>query len=61
MSIKINKSPVANAYGARGERIIEFSTNDGRGGLISFQEDDDGQIVVELYRLEGVVVKSPSI
>lgn len=56
--IKVNTNPVANAYASRGEHIVEYSNNQGQGGLISFREGDDGQVIVELYRHdENVLIR----
>lgn len=54
MSIKINTKPVASRYGVAGEKIIEYSCPSG-GGLISFREDGDGKLIVELYRHDETV------
>ena len=52
------KSPcVADRHHADGERIAEFSAPNGKGGLISLRQMDDGQLVISLYRLDaGVIV-----
>lgn len=52
---------VANTYAADGERIVEFSFPDAQqGGLISFQQRDDGQCLVSIYRVsDGVRVVPP--
>jgi hypothetical protein len=49
----LTKCP-ANFYAAPAERIIEFSSKGG-GGLISFRVDDDGVLVIALYRLDPTV------
>jgi hypothetical protein len=51
---------VADRYHATGERIAEFSTPSGKGGLISIREDETGQVIVNVYRTDaGVIVKGP--
>lgn len=52
--IKINTKPVADAYAAHGEKVIEFSSPTA-GGLISFALADDGRLTVTLYRLDPTV------
>lgn len=50
------KTPcVADRYHAPGERIAEFSTPSGAGGLIRIQELDGGAVVLEVYRVTGDV------
>lgn len=57
----INAYPVANAYAAADERIIEFSFGNGAGGLISFRSLRRGGHV-EVYRTDPeVVVTGPII
>lgn len=57
--IRVITQPVAQNYA--NEKIIEFTASDGSGGLISFTERD-GEVIVELYRLDGnVVVVTPNI
>lgn len=52
------KCPAAG-YAMPDQRIVEFGDGtDGTGGLISFRRNRSGQLVVELYRLENVVVKA---
>jgi hypothetical protein len=48
--IHVNIRPVANHYATPGERIVEYSNKKGDGGLISFRENDEGDLIVELYR-----------
>jgi hypothetical protein len=52
--IKVNTRPVASDYAAPGERIVEYSSLMGGGGLISFREVE-GRLVVELYRHDKTV------
>jgi hypothetical protein len=55
-------NPVASHYQAANERIIEFSCqgpHGARGGLISFRALDH-VLVVELYNLDGVLIKTPT-
>lgn len=42
---------VAQKFAAKREKIIQFNSGSGSGGLISFTEDDQGNVTVELYRL----------
>ena len=61
--IRVNTSPVANAYSAPDEKIIEYSYPDGSsgvpGGLISFRwitpEDGPPFLYVDLYRHDSKV------
>lgn len=55
----VNVTPVADKYAdKRNERIIEFSSPSGKGGLISFREKEDGTLTVDLYRMdEGITVQ----
>lgn len=46
---KVTTNPVANNYAGPNERIVEYSTRSGLGGLIAFRETDDG-LTVDLYR-----------
>lgn len=46
---KVTTDPVANQYAGPNERIVEYSTRSGLGGLIAFRETDDG-LTVDLYR-----------
>jgi hypothetical protein len=48
--IKISVRPVSDHYALPGERIIEYSSPSGNGGLIAFREDADGYLIVEAYR-----------
>ena len=61
---RVNTNPVASAYAAPNEQIIEFSASqstDGgsslAGGLISILENEDGSLVVDLGRLENTTVR----
>ncbi|MER9768922.1 hypothetical protein NKJ09_22990 [Mesorhizobium sp. M0189] len=41
------------------ERIAEFAAPNGKGGLISIKQHDDGNVTVVLYRLDpGVIVQA---
>ena len=55
---RVTKGP-ASEYEGRGESIYEFS--DGKsGGLIAFQRDDAGRLIVDLYRMDAdVLVRAP--
>lgn len=55
------KSPcVADCYHAPNERIAEFSTANGEGGLISIRQLDNGITLVELYNVsKGVLIRIP--
>lgn len=50
--VKINTSPVAQHYAD--EKIIEISSPNG-GGLIAFRLTDDGELIIEPYRLDDTV------
>lgn len=53
--IKVDTSPVADAYAHRpDEKIIEFSSPNG-GGLIAFRVTDDGRLRVDVYRADPSV------
>lgn len=55
------KSPcVADHYADKHcERIAEFSAPNGKGGLIRIRQNDDGTVLVSLYRLDpGVIVET---
>jgi hypothetical protein len=52
--VHVNTSPVADQYAGGGERIIEFDSPSG-GGLISFQENGDGTLRVDIYRCDPTV------
>ena len=55
------KSPcVADHYAdKRFERIAEFSTPNGKSGLIRIRQNEDGSVLVSLYRLDpGVIVEA---
>lgn len=55
------KTPcVADRYAdKRAERIAEFSTPSGKGGLIRVRQNDDGSVLVSLYRLDpGIIVET---
>lgn len=55
------KSPcVADRYADQSrERIAEFSTPSGKGGLISIIENDNGEVLVSVYRCDpGVTVRA---
>lgn len=52
---KVDTNPVANQYAMPNERIVEYSTRSGLGGLISLREADDGRLLVELYRHDAAV------
>jgi hypothetical protein len=51
----------ANTYTRPHERIIEFSNGrvtQHKGGLVRFANDADGNLIVEVYRLDkGVIVR----
>jgi hypothetical protein len=47
-------SGAADKFASEGERIVEFTFPDGRGGLISLREVD-GQPMVTLYRVDPEV------
>lgn len=55
----INTSPVAGRYAGPGERIIEYSSPSGGGGLISFRviagQDGAERLAVDLYRHDANV------
>lgn len=56
----IKSNCVADSYHSPNERIVEFSTSSGQGGLIRVQERDDGSAVVEVYRADDrVTVLAP--
>lgn len=61
---RVSTRCVANYYARPGQRIIEFSFPDGRGGLISFETDPAGGSFgpvarVHVYRIDtGVAVTS---
>ncbi|MES2295377.1 MAG: hypothetical protein V4527_18925 [Pseudomonadota bacterium] len=47
---------VADTYADKTrERIAEFSAPNGKGGLISVRQNDDGTVTVKLYRLDDGV------
>jgi hypothetical protein len=46
---------VADGYHGPGERIIEFSSENG-GGLIAFALRDDGTLLVNVYNTDRTVV-----
>jgi hypothetical protein len=52
---------VADRYATSGEVIWEFSAGkrrNRRGGLLSIRSGPDGQVIIELYRMdEGVEVR----
>lgn len=52
--VRVNTNPVANGYASDNEQIIEFSSPNG-GGLISFALQDDGRLVVDVYRTDATV------
>jgi hypothetical protein len=54
--ISINTRPGADRYTMPGERIIEFSGSRGQSGLVSFREDDKGNLIVEPYRCDPTVI-----
>jgi hypothetical protein len=53
---KVTVNCVANRYAGPNERIIEFSAPNGAGGLIALRIRNDGLIVVDVYRCNGVVM-----
>lgn len=54
----INTRCVADRYSGPCERIAEFTTPSGKGGLISIRERDDGRVIVCVYRVDsGVTVE----
>jgi hypothetical protein len=61
MSRPTIKSPcVADRYHGVNERIAEFRTPGGKGGLFRVQEHSDGRVTVELYRCdEGITFVIP--
>ncbi len=62
---RVITNAIANKHTAGNERIIEFSnggrtTDEHKGGLISFRNTDNGTLRVEVYRCDpGVVVLGP--
>lgn len=55
----VNVNPVANKYSAPDERIVEFTFDNGVGGLISFRTVN-GTPTVEIYRCDmSVIVSTP--
>lgn len=46
---------VANNYAAPGQRIVEYSFPNGKGGLISFDLDNEGNARVDLYQQDPEV------
>lgn len=51
----VNVKPGADHYAAPMERIIEFSTATGPGGLISIHDKGDGTVSVHVYRHDAGV------
>jgi hypothetical protein len=51
---------VADKYHSPGERIVEFADDHGNGGLISFANDDAGQLLVQIYRAGPKVIVRPA-
>jgi hypothetical protein len=61
---RVNLKCRANIYAGPAERIIEFtfpgSPNPSTGGLIAFRHLSDGQLVVEITRVDdGITVHVP--
>jgi len=56
--VKVNTRPVAANYADADETIIEFTSPDGLGGLISFRPVAGGLMLVHLYRLDPQVIVS---
>ncbi len=59
---KVNTNPVAGAYAAPGERIIEFSDARGKGtgGLVSLVDTGE-ELVVRVYRMDAGVQVSHDV
>jgi len=51
----VETNPVANRYAGPNERIVEYATRSGKGGLIAFRETNDGQLLVDLYQHDAAV------
>jgi hypothetical protein len=51
---KVDTNPVADRYSGSNERIVEYSTRSGLGGLISFRETEDG-LLIDLYQHDAAV------
>ena len=57
MKPTIKTNCTANHYAAANERIIEFTGQNGLGGLIAVRNMADGTVVVDVYRTDaGVIV-----
>lgn len=52
--IRVDTSPVADAYTAANEKAIEYSSPGG-GGLITFWLHDDGRLIVDLHGHDATV------
>ncbi len=53
----VTARPTADTYAGPHERIVEFTGQNGLGGLISIRNMDDGTVVVDVYRTDpGVTV-----
>lgn len=53
---KVKTNCPANVLDGPNDRTVEFSDGKGNGGLINFSVDNDGTLVVMLYRMEAKVV-----
>jgi hypothetical protein len=53
--ITVNTKCGADFYAPADTKIVEFSNKNGTGGLVSFRNNEDGSITVELYRLDATV------
>ena len=51
---RVTVNCVADTYTGPGERIIEFSSENG-GGLIAFRMRHDGTLLVDIYRTDPTV------
>ncbi len=51
------KSPcVADRYCDRTERIAEFNTPSGKGGLFRVRQSGDGKVIAEVYRTDPEII-----
>ncbi len=57
---KVILNCVAEQYSNQDERTIEFTFEDGKGGLINFRKLADGTPIVDVYRIdEGIKILVP--
>ena len=57
---RVTVNCVASRYAGADERIIEFITRSGSGGLIAFRETDTGDLLVQVYRTDKNVIVTHS-